>query len=229
MLACAETLDTCGLFARDIGTFARVADVLFGKDADAAAGPACACCWPSGLVSNCRHAEAAPRWRATVARIEAVLGHATPVDVADRPLSDACTGPSATCRAGKPWQADGALIENYGLQMGPGRGRALRCSARGSPKPSSSTASAVRSRVHARTWVALLGHDGVLVMPTMPDIARCAPPPARRWRTTATPPPALLCLAAAQRLPATVRCRSPAAPARRSAFPCSARRAATAA
>jgi amidase len=55
---------------------------------------------------------------AAVARIEAVLGKAAPVDVADRPLSDLYWA-FRYVQGWEAWQADGALIENYGLQLGP--------------------------------------------------------------------------------------------------------------
>jgi amidase len=47
-----------------------------------------------------------------------VLGQAAPVDVADRPLSDLYWA-FRYVQGWEAWQADGALIEDYGLQLGP--------------------------------------------------------------------------------------------------------------
>ncbi|WP_454763737.1 amidase [Cupriavidus campinensis] len=161
-----ESLDTCGFFARDIGTFARVADVLFGKDADPL--PAT----PRLLLASDLFELPTPEARAalapTVARIEAVLGKVTPVDVADRPLS-ALYWAFRYVQGWEAWQADGALIEQYGLHLGPDiAGRFVF--SKGVTEAQFEQSGAVRREFTAHLG-RMLGHDGVLVLPTMPDIA----------------------------------------------------------
>ncbi|MGO4305735.1 amidase [Cupriavidus sp. RAF12] len=162
-----ETLDTCGFFARDVATFARVADALFGaKDADPL--PAT----PRLLLASDLFELPTPEARAalapTVARVEAALGQATPVDVADRPLSDLYWA-FRYVQGREAWQANGALIEQYGLHLG------ADIAARFAFSKSVTAVQFEQSTAIRREFTAhlgrLLGHDGVLVLPTMPDIA----------------------------------------------------------
>lgn len=161
-----ESLDTCGFFARDIATFARVADVLLGKDADPLPAR------PRLLFASDLFELPTPEARAalapTVARIEAALGKAAPVDVADRPLGELYWA-FRYVQGWEAWQADGALIENYGLKMGPDVAARFVFS-KGVTAAQFEQSSAVRREFTAHLE-RLLGHDGVLVLPTMPDIA----------------------------------------------------------
>jgi len=167
-----ESLDTCGFFARDIATFARVADVLLGADGDPLPAK------PKLLLASDLFELPTPEARAalapTVARIEAVFGKAVPVDVADRPLSDLYWA-FRYVQGWEAWQADGALIENYGLQLGPDVAGRFAFS-KGVTQAQFTHSTTVRNEfiVHLGR---LLGHDSILVLPTMPDIAplRSAP------------------------------------------------------
>lgn len=161
-----ETLDTCGFFARDIGTFARVADVLLGTDGDPLLAR------PKLLLAADLFELPTPAARAAlapvVARIEAVFGKGTPVDVADRPLSDLYWA-FRYVQGWEAWQADGALIEQYGLQLGPDVAGRFAFS-KGVTAAQFEQSSAVRREFTAHLG-RLLGHDSILVLPTMPDIA----------------------------------------------------------
>jgi amidase len=110
-----ETLDTCGFFARDIATFAR------GRcpaGADANPLPSRPRLLLAADLFELPTPEARKALAPAAARIEAVLGKASPVDVADRPLSDLYWA-FRYVQGWEAWRADGALIENYGLQLGP--------------------------------------------------------------------------------------------------------------
>ncbi|MGO4328468.1 amidase [Cupriavidus sp. 2TAF22] len=165
-LALAESLDTCGFFARDIGTFSRVADVLLGTDSRPL---------PSAprllLAEDLFRLPTAPALDAllpVVGRIEAALGKAAPVAVADRPIEDIWWA-FRYVQGWEAWQADGELIEQYGLQLGPDVAGRFAFS-KGVTAAQFEASSALRRAVTAHIG-ALLGDDGVLLMPSMPDIA----------------------------------------------------------
>ncbi|PLP99908.1 amidase [Cupriavidus pauculus] len=184
-----ESLDTCGFFARDIATFARVADVLFGADGDPLPAR------PRLLLAADLFELPTPAARAalapTVARIEAILGKATPVDVADRPLSDLYWA-FRYVQGWEAWQADGALIEHYGLQLGPDVAGRFAFS-KGVTQAQFEQSSAVRREFTAYLG-RLLGHDGILVLPTMPDIAPLRATPMEALEDYRTAAAHTLCL-----------------------------------
>lgn len=184
-----ESLDTCGFFARDIATFARVADVLCGADGDPLPAR------PRLLLASDLFELPTPAARAalapTVARIEAILGSATPVDVADRPLSDLYWA-FRYVQGWEAWQADGALIENYGLQLGPDVAGRFAFS-KGVTQAQFEQSSAVRREFTAHLG-RLLGHDGILVLPTMPDIAPLRATPMEALEDYRTAAAHTLCL-----------------------------------
>jgi amidase len=163
------SFDTCGWFTRDVATYARVADVLLGVD-------------PSPLPSRPRllaptdvwallAPEAADALRAPRARIEAVLGAASPVTVALDGF-DAMYWSFRYLQAREAWQSDGALIERFAPPMGPGV-RDRFAFSRAVTDAQVADASAFRARFRGH-FDALVGSDGVLVMPTMPDVAPLA-------------------------------------------------------
>ena len=161
-----ETLDTCGFFTRDIATFARVADVLLGTDT--APLPAT----PRMLIASdlmpLPTEEARAALAPTVARVEAILGPATPVTVADRPLSDLYWA-FRYIQGWEAWQSSGELIEQYGLELGSDIAGRFAFSKQVSAEQFE-TSSQIRAEFTAHLG-RLLGTDGVLVLPTMPDIA----------------------------------------------------------
>lgn len=184
-----ESLDTCGFFAQDIATFARVADVLLGTDGDPL--PAS----PKLLLAADLFELPTPEARAAlapaVARIEAVFGKAVPVDVADRPLSDLYWA-FRYVQGWEAWQADGALIEQYGLQLGPDVAGRFAFS-KAVTHAQFEASNAVRREFTAHLD-RLLGHDSVLVLPTMPDIAPLRTTPMESLEDYRTAAAHTLCL-----------------------------------
>ena len=165
----APSFDACGWFARDIATFARVADVLLG--ADVAPLPAVArLLAPSDvwalLSAPVQDAFAAPR-----ARVEAALGPAQRLEVALDSF-DAMFWSFRYLQGREAWQSDGAFIERYQPVLGAAVAQRFAWS-RDVTDAQVAQASAFRARFRAHL-AALLGSDGVLVMPTMPDIAPLA-------------------------------------------------------
>jgi len=163
----APSFDTCGWFARDAATFARVADVLLGDDAAPLPRDGVRLLAPSDvweLVSP----EVRDAHRPARARIEAVLGRAAPVEVALDGF-DAMSWSFRYLQGREAWRTDGALIERFAPPLGPGvRQRFAWSREVTDAQVAESTAFRERFRAHV---AALLGSDGVLVMPTMPDVA----------------------------------------------------------
>ncbi|MEP7302758.1 MAG: amidase [Caldimonas sp.] len=170
VLDLSPSFDTCGWFARDLPTFAAVADVLLGAD-PAPLPPervrllAPADVWgllaPEVLAAQC-----APR-----ARVEAVLGPAAPVEVVLDGF-EAMYWSFRYLQGREAWRTDGALIERFSPPLGPGVAQRFAW-ARGVTDAQVAEASAFRARFRAHL-ATLLGSDGVLLMPTMPDIAPLA-------------------------------------------------------
>lgn len=160
------SFDTCGWFTRDVATFARVADVLLGNDAtplpDTVRLLQPTDIWAL-LAPEVIDAFAAPR-----ARIEAMLGNCAPVSVVLDDL-DAMYWHYRHIQGREAWTVDGALIERYQPPLGAGVAQRFTW-AREISDRKVADAQAYRTRFRAHL-LALLGHDGVLLMPTMPDIA----------------------------------------------------------
>ena len=162
----APSFDTCGWFARDVATYARVAEVLLGAD------PAPLPTSPRLLAPTDVWALVAPdalaALRAPRSRIEAVLGAASAVTVAPGGL-DEMYWSFRFLQGREAWQSDGPVIERFAPPMGPGVRERFAFS-RDVTDAQVADAAAFRARFRAG-FDALLGGDGVLVMPTMPDIA----------------------------------------------------------
>ena len=168
----APSLDTCGWFARDIGTFARVADVLLG--ADAAPLPAKPrMLWPEDVWAML-DAPVTKALEDASRKVQSVLGQAAPTQVAFESW-DAMYWSFRFVQGRESWLTDGPLIERYAPPLGPGVAERFAWS-RDVTDEQVNTARAFRIAFRAQL-AELLGHDGVLLMPTMPDIAplRSAP------------------------------------------------------
>jgi amidase len=169
VLDLAPAFDTCGWFTRDVPTFARVADVLLGAD-------------PAPLLERVRllapsdvwalvapdvlEAQAAPR-----DRVQAVVGLAAPMRAVLESF-ETMYWSFRYLQGREAWRTDGALIERYAPPLGPGVAQRFAW-ARAVTDAQVADASAFRARFRAH-MTALLGRDGVLLMPTMPDIAPLA-------------------------------------------------------
>ncbi len=162
----APSLDTCGWFSRDVATFARVADVLLGED-------------PQPLPDAVRLLQPTEVWdllepdvlaaqQAPSRRVEAVLGDATPVAVVLDSF-EAMYWHFRHIQGREAWLTDGPFIERYAPPLGPG---VLQRFAWSRAVTDEQVAAAVTFRARFRQHLAdLLGDDGVLLMPTMPDVA----------------------------------------------------------
>ncbi|MGA0571710.1 amidase [Variovorax sp. VNK109] len=166
VLDLAPSLDTCGWFARDVGTFARVGFILLGADSNPLPDR------PRLLkptdVWSLAVPEAAEALLAVLARIEDVTGSSTEVTAALDSFDDMYWN-FRYVQARESWITDGPLIERFAPPLGPGVKERFEWS-RQVTDAQGAQGYAFRERFRAHL-TSLLGNDGVLVMPTMPDIA----------------------------------------------------------
>lgn len=162
----APSFDTCGWFARDIGTFARVADVLL--DADAPALPERVRLLGPDDVWGLAAPAATKALQGVIDRVQGLLGPAQGTTVAMESF-DAMYWNFRYLQSREAWLTDGPLIERYAPPLGPGVAERFAWSR------DVTDAQVVAARVFRTAFrahlAALLGTDGVLLMPTMPDIA----------------------------------------------------------
>lgn len=176
----APSLDTCGWFARDIGPFALVADVLLGPDpvplllAVPGAVPATVRLLLPTDVWALAVPAAAQALQAALRRVQAALGSPTALAPLT-PVTAALDGFEAVywhfrhLQGREAWTTDGPFIEGHRPPLGPGvKERFAWARDIGDAAVAQAQTFRARFRTHLN---ALLGHDGVLVMPTMPDIA----------------------------------------------------------
>jgi amidase len=164
-LPLAPSFDTCGFFARDVRIFSRVADVLLG--ADAAEVSRWRPLYPADLW-DLLAPEAKSALEPAVHRIERQVGAAEHATVALESF-DAMYWHFRYLQGREAWLADGPFIERHAPPLGPGVAERFTWSR----TVSDADAAAGRAfREHYRAHLArLLGEDGVLLLPSMPDIA----------------------------------------------------------
>jgi amidase len=160
------SLDTCGWFSRDILTFAQVGDVLLGEDSTPL--PAKVRLIRLNEVWNLLAPEVLEALMPASGRAEAILGKAT--DVAGFPGDfDALYWNFRYLQGREAWQVDGGFIERYHPPLGPGVRERFEWA------KAVTDAQVMAARTYRRglteSLQALLGDDGVLMMPTMPDVA----------------------------------------------------------
>ncbi len=162
----APSYDTCGFFTRDIDTFSRVGAVLLGDDTTVLpASPRLL--FPDdgwGLLE----AAVSEAFDPALTRIEALFGKLGQVEMAPEGF-DALYWAFRYIQGREAWQTDGELIETHGLALGPGVKERFAWSKQVTDAQFEE-ACLVRKAVTARL-ADLLGDDGVLVLPSMPDIA----------------------------------------------------------
>ena len=165
-LALCHSYDTCGWFARDATTFARVGDVLLG--ADPTPLPARPRLLSPTDVWGLIAADVLPAWDGARAQVQAVYGEAAPTTAALESF-ETMYWSFRYLQGREAWMTDGAFIERYAPVLGPGVKERFAWS-RDVTDAQVEQAQAFRTRftTHLRQ---LLGQDGVLVMPSMPDIA----------------------------------------------------------
>jgi amidase len=160
------SLDTCGWFARDVPTFARVADVLLGADVQALPKTVRLLA-PTDLWTQAT-GPAAKALAPARQGVEAVLGKARAVRVVLDSL-DEMYWQFRYIQGHEAWKVDGAFIRRFAPPLGPGVAQRLAWSAQVTDAQVAQ-ARAFRDRFRAHLGQ-LLGEDGVLLLPTMPDIA----------------------------------------------------------
>jgi amidase len=162
----APSFDTCGWFARDVATFVRVGEVLLGKDT-APLPYTARLLWPDDVWSLIE-SPARDALEGAVQRVQTVLGKAAPVQTMMQSW-DTMFWNFRYLQSREAWLTDGPLIERYAPPLGPGVAERFAWS-RDVTDEQVSSATVFRSAFRAQL-TALLGTDGVLLMPTMPDIA----------------------------------------------------------
>ena len=165
-LPLAPSFDTCGWFARDIQMFARVADVLLGPD-------------NKPLPARLRLMSPTDLWSlATVQALDAlgkakqrvndVLGADLPVQVVLEDIEKMYWA-FRYLQGQEAWQSWGPFITQYAPTMGHAVAERMHWSA------TVTTEQARSATVFREFFTAhieqLLGNDGVLMLPSMPDIA----------------------------------------------------------
>ena len=166
VLDLSPSLDTCGWFARDVGTFARVADVLLGEDAPAL--PQCVRLLRPDDIWSLAAPAAADALADAAARVQDVFGAAQGTTVALDSF-DAMYWNFRYVQSHEAWLTDGPLIERYAPPLGPGVAERFAWSR---DVTDAQIAAGRTFRAAFRSHLAeLLGSDGVLLMPTMPDVA----------------------------------------------------------
>jgi len=160
------SFDTCGFFARDASTFERAADVLLG--ADSAPLPARLRLLRPQDVWALLAPEVLAALEPALAQAERAGGAATPCDAALDGFEPMYR--HYRCLQGREaWAVDGPFIERYAPPLGPDvAGRFAWASTLTDAQVAEAAAFRLRYRGHLAR---LLGADGVLVMPTMPDVA----------------------------------------------------------
>jgi amidase len=162
----APTFDTCGWFARDIDTFARVGDVLLGDDTSVL--PDAPQVLLAADVLALLDTKVQTVFAQAVQRLSAVLGTPTPVNTAT-PSFDALYWAFRYIQGYQAWQCHGERIQRYDLQLGPGVGERFAWSSTVTAQQMEEH-SAVRESFRA-DFARLLGTNKVIVLPTMPNIA----------------------------------------------------------
>ncbi len=166
VLDLSPSLDTCGYFARNVETFTKVSEVLLGADANPLPAKIRLLkpmdMWAL-LDEDVLAAQAAP-----LAQVESVLGKAL--------LCNAVYGDIDTLywsfryiQGWEAWQVDGPMIERFRPPLGAAVAERFNWS---KAVTEEQLAGAVAYRAQAKKYLTnLLGSDGVLVMPTVADIA----------------------------------------------------------
>jgi amidase len=162
----APSFDTCGWFSRDVATYARVANVLLGADA-------------KPLPAKVRLLMPSEIWRLLNAEVVQALQPALDRVIARHGQPQALDGffgdfdplywAFRHIQGREAWATDGDLITRHHPPLGPGVRERFEWS-RQVTDAQVAQAWSVRNDLQKRLSD-LLGEDGVLVMPTMPDVA----------------------------------------------------------
>ncbi len=149
-----------------MGSFARVADVLLGEDASAL--PARPRMLLPTEVWGMLAPEVVEALSAARALVEALFGNAAPANVVLESF-DAMYWNFRYLQGYEAWQVDGPLIQRCHPPLGPGVAQRFAW-ARAVTDAQLASGTVFRQQFRQKL-VDVLGSDGVLVMPTMPDVA----------------------------------------------------------
>jgi amidase len=165
-LPLAPSFDTCGWFARDIQMFARVADVLLGPDNKPL--PARLRLMSPTDLWSLANVQALDALGKAKQRVNDVLGADLPVQVVLEDIEKMYWA-FRYLQGQEAWQSWGAFITQYAPTMGHAVAERMHWSATVTTEQARS-ASEFRELFTAHIEQ-LLGNDGVLMLPSMPDIA----------------------------------------------------------
>jgi amidase len=182
------SLDTCGFFARDLTTYERVADVLIGEDATPIIKPRLL--YPADVW-----AMLAPKvqkaLQPALKTLESTYGATRKCKVALDSF-DAMYWNFRYLQGREAWMTDGAIIEAFAPPLGVGvKERFAWSKAVTDAQFEAGTQFRARYKAHLEK---ILGNDGVLVMPTMPDIAPLADAPEAQMQTYRDAAIKMLCI-----------------------------------
>ena len=166
VLDLAPSQDTCGYFARDVETFSRVSNVLLGDDTTPL--PEKIRLLKPNDIWTLLAADVLTAQVAPLAGVEATLGKAQPISVVLDDL-DTMYWCFRYIQGREAWMVNGPLIERFCPRLGPGVAERFDWS-RQVTDAQFAMATAFRERFK-KHLAELLGTDGVMVIPTMPDIA----------------------------------------------------------
>ncbi|MFM9976266.1 MAG: amidase [Beijerinckiaceae bacterium] len=161
----AESFDTPGWFARDGKTFAAAADVLLGKDRIKLPKR------PRLIVGSDLFAQAVPEaeliLRDAVRRAGLQLGEMLEAKITSD--LDELYWAFRWLQGREAWEADGSMIEAHRPPLGSGVAERFAFSSKVSDADIEK--GAVIRKAFRAELAGLLGQDGIIIMPTMPDIA----------------------------------------------------------
>ena len=162
----APSFDTCGFLARDPDVFLRVGEVLLG--ADAAPLPATPRLLIGADTMTFLDTEVRAVIAPCIAEIERRYGPATMIEAAEEGFADLYWA-FRHLQGREAWEVDGPMIERFRPPLGPGVADRFEF-ARSIDDAKVEEGRLIRARFTARLE-RLLGADGVLILPTMPDVA----------------------------------------------------------
>ncbi len=161
----ADSFDTAGYFTRDGETFARVGEVFLGRDRKPLPET------PRLMIAADMFAQAVPDAEAVLRdaarRVGLTMGEMPEVTVA-RDI-DKLYWAFRWLQGHEAWEADGAMIERYRPPLGPGVVERFAFAKTVTDEQVAAGAKARES--FRRSLKKLLGRDGVILMPTVPDVA----------------------------------------------------------
>jgi amidase len=162
----APSLDTCGWFTRDIDTYLRVAEVLLGEDSQPL--PDRVRLLRSPQLDALAQPEAMQSLAGAIQQVEKLTGAATAlaVDLLD---IESMFWSVRHVQGHETWGVNRALITRFAPPLGPGVAQRFEWSSQVTDAQMEQ-ARAMRAAIQVM-WREVIGHDGVLVLPTMPDIA----------------------------------------------------------